>query len=562
MRRIVDLPLSVKTAVPIVVLLLVAVGVATLGLRNAAELKKDMRDLVQENARAIKLALTVEAGLGEIAVNEKNSLVSNKPEQVQGYWEMLRSERADLGNELNKLVAAAKGVDARLISELDRQARLYMDQAELVLQSVKSGRTEAALALSMGEAREARRAALAAIREVVTIEEGRLDQATANAEALFRSMLVISGMTTAFGLLLAIGLAVWMTMFQVARPLVRITDAMGRLAAGETEIEIGETGRRDEVGRLADALSVFRRNAIERLRLEAAQVAEQEAKERRTAAVETLVRSFETDAEEALRTVGVAATQLDATAQSMAAIAEETSRQAGSAAAAAEQTTANVQTVASAAEEMAASIREIIEQVSRSKRIADEAADQARRTDQTVVGLAEATRRIGTVIELIQSIAAQTNLLALNATIEAARAGEVGRGFAVVAGEVKILASQTARATDEISGQIAAVQQATEDAVMAIRGISETIAQVNMISGAIAAAMEQQGASTAEISRSVTQAAQGTQAVSENVVQVTEAASQTGAAATQVLVSAQELTQRSDLLRQQVERFLGAIKAA
>jgi methyl-accepting chemotaxis protein len=257
-----------------------------------------------------------------------------------------------------------------------------------------------------------------------------------------------------------------------------------------------------------------------------------------------------------------AATEMQRSAQSLAAIAEETTRQSTTVAAAAEQTTANVQTVAAAAEELSTSGQEISRQIVHSASIAQSAVAQADRTNAMVEGLLEATQKIGEVMGLIQNIAAQTNLLALNATIEAARAGEAGKGFAVVASEVKALSTQTAKATEEIADQIQTIRDATGATAGAIREIGATIGQIDEIATTIAAAVEEQGGSTKEIARSVQQAAQGTQGVMQNIAGVTQASGQVGTAAELVLGSASELAKQSERLKQEVESFLATVRAA
>jgi methyl-accepting chemotaxis protein len=273
-----------------------------------------------------------------------------------------------------------------------------------------------------------------------------------------------------------------------------------------------------------------------------------------------MIADFETNVKSVVDQVAAASTEMRATAESMAASSEESVRQSNAVAAAAEEATANVQTVASASEELSSSISEISRQVSQSSKIAQEAVQEAERTNETVQGLAEASTKIGEVVNLINDIASQTNLLALNATIEAARAGEAGKGFAVVASEVKNLANQTARATEDISSQIAAIQQATTGAVEAIQGIGKTIDEVNEIAGTIAAAVEEQGAATNEISRNVQEAATGTQEVSQNIQGVSQAANEAGQGASEVLSAAEELSKQSEDLGNQVDAFLVQIK--
>jgi methyl-accepting chemotaxis protein len=261
-------------------------------------------------------------------------------------------------------------------------------------------------------------------------------------------------------------------------------------------------------------------------------------------------------------TVSSASTELEASAGTLTGTAEQTQARSGAVAAAAEQASANVQSVASAAEEMTSSVHEISRQVQESSKIASAAVTQAQETDARINALSQAAGRIGDVVKLITAIAEQTNLLALNATIEAARAGEAGRGFAVVASEVKQLASQTAKATEEISVQIAGMQTATQESVAAIKQIGDTIGQISEISAAIAAAVEEQGAATSEIARNVGEAAKGTAQVASNIVEVNSGAGETGAASTEVLAAARSLSGESNRLKLEVDKFLVTVRAA
>lgn len=345
-------------------------------------------------------------------------------------------------------------------------------------------------------------------------------------------------------------------------PLRTLTETMRRLATHDLTAEIGGLGRGDELGGMARAVRVFKDSMIETDRLHAEQDAGQRRQTERGQKIEASVADFETMISEVVNTVSSSATELQSTAQSMAATSEETSRQSTSVAAASEQATRNVQAVASATEELSVSVREIGQQVAHTSDVIKEAVRQAMQSNEQVQGLTSTAEKIGDVVRIISDIAGQTNLLALNATIEAARAGDAGKGFVVVASEVKALATQTTKATQEIATQIKEIQEATQIAAHSIQSVTETIGKVNETATAIASSVEEQGAAAQEISRNVLQAAQGTREVSGNITGVSEAAHQTGAAATQVLASAAELAKNGETLKVRVESFLRDVRAA
>jgi methyl-accepting chemotaxis protein len=372
---------------------------------------------------------------------------------------------------------------------------------------------------------------------------------------LFEMILTAVALVLGVALALSIGRG-------IAGPVRGMTAVMGKLADGDTTVEIPARDGKDEIGDMARAVQVFQANMIKADKLTAEQAAEQARKEARQQVVGGHIATFDRSVRGLLETLTTASTEMRTTAQSMSSTAEQTNQQAGTVSIAAEQASANVQTMAAATEEMASSAAEIARQVTRSATIAARAVEAARDTDRQVQGLADTAQKIEAVVAIISHIASQTNLLALNATIEASRAGDAGKGFAVVASEVKALASQTGRATEEIGAQIQAIQSATQGAVEAIKGIGTTIDEMNDISTAIAAAMEEQGATTAEMTRNTQEAARGTQEVSATISSVSHGAQATGSAASQVLSAASELGNKAATLRTEVDSFLSNMRAA
>jgi methyl-accepting chemotaxis protein len=354
-----------------------------------------------------------------------------------------------------------------------------------------------------------------------------------------------------------------LSMFSIARPIRRIGDVLLELANGNKEVTIPYTKRTDEVGDTARVAETFRDQLVRMEQLEAEQKeVERRAAEERKAEMHELANAFETAVGNSLGAVTRAAADLEAAAGTLTGTAESTQQLSGNVARVSEEASYNVHSVAAASDELSSSVSEIARQVQESSRIAAEAVTQAEQTDTRIGQLLQAASRIGDVVKLITAIAEQTNLLALNATIEAARAGDAGRGFAVVAQEVKALAAQTAKATDEIGGQIHAIQDATRDSVSAIKEIGATINRISEIATAVAAAVEEQGAATQEISRNAQQAAEGTAQAAGNIADVNRAATETGTASGQVLSSAQALSREGEMLREEVDRFLATVRAA
>ena len=374
---------------------------------------------------------------------------------------------------------------------------------------------------------------------------------------------ILIAVLLAIGGVLVIAAATLFVLRRMFAPLGGLREAMNALAEDRLDVEIPAAGRNDEIGHMARAVQVFKENAekVREMEAQTSRSREQSEAEKRQA-MQAMARTFEETVGSVIGQVADSTRRVEEVARALAVSAEHAQQRSAVVTSATAEASSNVQTVASAAEELNSSIDEISQQVATSSARAAEAVSEAQRTNDQVRSLSEAAQKIGDVVELINTIAGQTNLLALNATIEAARAGEAGRGFAVVAAEVKTLAEQTAKATEEISGQIAAIQGATDGAVAAIGGIGSRINELSEIAAAVAAAVEEQGAATREIARNIQLAARGTEDVSENTAEVSRAAGETGSAADQMLRAACDLGQGADRLSSEVAEFLDRLKAA
>jgi methyl-accepting chemotaxis protein len=561
MSRIATLTIRTKVLIAFATVFLVTTGLGLFSLDRLSAVNAAATDIRDDWLPSTRTVSLLDANLRTYRIHEMRHIIATNAKDKADVGEMVKATRdgiQKLRADYEKMVSP--GEERRLVDAYDAQIKQYFAVSDAILaDSLKDN------AKAMDELNGDSLKRFLALEKVLQDDaelnaRGGTAAADHGAELYSNARILIIG-TLLLAMALCAG-AAYVMISGVSRPIGKMTEAMGRIAAHDLTTEVVGVGRRDEIGGMAAAVQVFKDNLLAADRLTAEKEVEQQAKAARAAVVDTLTKGFEAKVGQLVATLSSAATEMETTARSMTATAEDTNSRSLTVASAAEQASSNVQTVASAAEELSASVAEIGRQVAQSTQIAGKAVEDAARTDTVVQSLATGARKIGDVVSLISDIASQTNLLALNATIEAARAGDAGKGFAVVASEVKALANQTGKATDEISSQIAQIQETTKEAVSAIQGIGGTIREISEIAAAIAAAVEEQSAATQEIARNVQEAARGTQEVSGTIGGVKQAATETGAAASQVLGAAGELAQHAAQLNTEVDDFLRGMKAA
>jgi methyl-accepting chemotaxis protein len=558
------MPWKVQLAPALLILILIGLGAA--GLQTLRTNKANVDELIAGPIRLAELSsgLSAAAWAAHAKLYRLAATSANEKDQakIQAVAKETSAAVAHVPIAL-KAVETAAGAGARgeILEKLRTAVAGYVKQSTSAI-DMADGDAGSALLFIKGAERHFGEIDRLTDQLIAAGSESKTREVARSTARLEQQQLMLGAIIAAVGI---VGFLVSFLIGRgISRPVVAMSAAMRELGSGNFSVVLPGLERRDEVGQMARAVDEFKAQAIAKAEREAA---ERDAKKREQEAArrkdfQNLADSFEAAVGEIIDTVGGASQRLQASAETLDASTDTTRRLSAVVASVSQETSSNVHSVASATEEMASSVSEIGRQVQNSNRIANEAVEQAQRTDARITELSRAAERIGDVTKLITTIAEQTNLLALNATIEAARAGEAGRGFAVVAQEVKALAGQTAKATSEISTQIAEIQAATHESVEAMREIGSTIARVSEIAASIAAAVEQQGAATNEIARNVQQAAHGTSRLATNIAEVSRGADDAGSASGEVLSSARLLTSESHRLKLEMQKLLATVRAA
>jgi len=557
-----DMGIALKVNLAVAFLALVAVIMVVLGLQGLSVYQKEVERMGAASKRAV-ISEQINGLINAVVMDSRGIYMARDAAEVEKFAKTMTTSLETLDK---RLTAYETVIDPAVEKDMRDAITRGREFIRYRIDTMEAGRREGAAAARIMGDNDVNRANRKAFNDVmiklsqqqVSNVEKTIDELDAFATTERNLMLIIA----AIGIFTSVSFASWMVSRQVTKPLTRVTDTVQTLAEGNYEAMVPETGRGDEIGRIANALDVFKAGLLDGRRMAAEQQAEQVAKEKRRQQLERMTSDFAGKLGQVSAALASSAQDMRNSAQGLTSAAQAAAGQASEVAQASNESAGSVQGVAAATEQINASIAEIARQVVEVNNVTRAAVEDATETTRTMDGLQGAATRIEEVVTLIQGIAAQTNLLALNATIEAARAGEAGKGFAVVASEVKTLATQTGKATEDIAAQVASIQRETGAAVGAINRIAYTIDKIGEITTALAAAIEEQQASTNEIARRVQDVANGTQAVCNAVQGVSEAAANTGGAASSVHGTASDVTRQSEVLNVEVEKFVKTLIAA
>src|SRR3954453_23566169 len=564
MKRFYDLPLAWKILIPPALTLLALFVVAAIAIAESKKQEVAVSRLDAVVFERLRTALEIKDGMTLFDAGLHGLMAAATTEsdkkRIDSYAAELTAQIARAGQTLARFSEAADDSGA-LQTKLAGINQAFGNFRSAAVQVIDTAKLDAAYgAMLMGTAEEQFRAVRMKFDDLSSaLQMERVGIVAGMAQATAASRLEFS-IVLAVAALLSLVLAVLVARL-ISRPVLGLTSLMGQLAKGDTSVDVPDQSQRDEIGAMARALAVFKEAIIAKAALEKEKQGENAKRLARQTEVEARILTFGDTVQTSLDQLAEAAATMQQISEGMVDTAERTTEQSAGASTASEQVSRSVQATASATEELAASVSEVGRQVNHSAAIASRAAEEASRTNVTVQSFREASQKIGEVVGLINSIASQTNLLALNATIEAARAGDAGRGFAVVASEVKSLAAQTAKATEEIAGQVATIQDVTIQAVDAIQSIGLTIAEMNEIARSVAATVHEQAAAAQEITRGTQQAAIGTTSLSGSIADLSQGAGQTGTAAVEVVNSAGAVGDQAALLRAEISSFLAGMAA-
>jgi methyl-accepting chemotaxis protein len=547
----------------VALMVVLTMAVVFMGYRGMSSINASLKTVYEDRTVCLVQLAKIIDDVGRIRSRLLEVAVSSDPAKKADAVKRVAEFRQEVDKQWKDYLASYLVPEEKVIADrVQTDLETYFKIVDQTLALVGEGDGNAkVMELSSGPGRDAAIRLVSDLREDLALQERIGKEEYDHGRATFETTSIVNGVAALLGIALSLAVAT-LIVRGITGPIARMVSAMDGLAAGDTGVEVPGRERADEIGDMSKAVEVFKVNAIERMRLEADEKAALAQREARQKKIERLTAVFDQAVTALLGRLTAAAQELGNTAVAMTANAEQTRGQSAAVSTATEEASTNVNTIAAASQEMLSSIQEIGRQVNRSASISTGAASEAAATTRIMEGLNSSAARIGEVVTLITDIASQTNLLALNATIEAARAGDAGKGFAVVAGEVKSLANQTAKATDEITAQISTIQVETQNAVEAIRRINSVIGEINEMASAIAGAVEEQGAAMQEVVRNVEQAAAGTRDVAANITEVATAAEHTGTMAGNVRSAAEAVGDESGKLKESVETFLDGVKTA